>query len=38
LPIITGHAKVPGIKIHDTRMVRLMEALLHSGTLRNSTT
>src|SRR5438128_2846134 len=33
LPIVTGHSKVPGIKIHDTRMVRLMEALLHSGTL-----
>ena len=33
LPIVTGHSKIPGIKIHDTRMVRLMEALLHSGTL-----
>ena len=33
LPIVSGHTKVPGIKIHDTRMVRLMEALLHSGTL-----
>jgi hypothetical protein len=26
-----GKSKVPGIKIHDTRMVRLMEVLLHSG-------
>lgn len=32
LPIVSGHTKVPGIKIHDTRMVRLMEALLHGGT------
>jgi hypothetical protein len=32
LPIVAGHTKVPGIKIHDTRMVRLMEALLHAGT------
>jgi hypothetical protein len=33
LPIAAGRTTVPGIKIHDTRMVRLMEALLHSGTL-----
>ena len=33
LPIVAGRTKVPGIKIHDTRMVRLMEVLLHSGTL-----
>jgi hypothetical protein len=32
LPITSGHARVPGIKIHDTRMIRLMEVLLHSGT------
>src|SRR5467141_2863591 len=32
-PIPRGGSKIPGIKIHDTRMVRLMEALLHSGTL-----
>ena len=32
LPISAGRAKVPGIKIHDTRMIRLMEALLHCGT------
>jgi len=32
VPIGRGHTKVPGIKIHDTRMVRLMEALLHGGT------
>lgn len=32
LPIVMGRTKVPGIKIHDTRMVRLMEVLLHAGT------
>jgi hypothetical protein len=31
LPIQVGTAKVPGIKIHDTRMIRLMEVLLHGG-------
>ena len=31
LPITVGTAKFPGIKIHDTRMIRLMEALLHGG-------
>jgi hypothetical protein len=32
LPITSGLTKVPGIKIHDTRMIRLMEVLLHAGT------
>jgi len=32
LPITVGTAKYPGIKIHDTRMIRLMEVLLHGGT------
>jgi len=32
LPIVVGRTKVPGIKIHDTRMMRLMEVLLHAGT------
>jgi hypothetical protein len=31
LPVMTGKSKIPGIKIHDTRMVRLMEVLLHSA-------
>jgi hypothetical protein len=31
-PIPRGAAKVPGIKLHDTRMLRLMEVLLHAGT------
>jgi hypothetical protein len=33
LPIAVGSAKYPGIKIHDTRMIRLMEVLLHGGTV-----
>jgi len=32
LPISCGASRVPGIKIHDTRMVRLMEVLLHAAT------
>jgi hypothetical protein len=32
LAIPCGHTKVPGIKIQDTRMIRLMEVLLHGGT------
>jgi hypothetical protein len=31
LPVVTGKSKVPGIKIHDTRMIRLMEVVLHCG-------
>jgi hypothetical protein len=31
LPVRVGHTRVPGIKIHDTRLIRLMEVLLHSG-------
>jgi hypothetical protein len=30
-PITTGRTRIPGIKIHDTRMVRLMEVFLHYG-------
>ena len=33
LPIAVGTAKYPGIKIHDTRIIRLMEVLLHGGTV-----
>ena len=33
LPIAVGSAKYPGIKIHDTRMIRLMEVMLHGGTV-----
>jgi hypothetical protein len=32
LPVPAGSGKIPGIKIHDTRMLRLMEVLLHAGT------
>ena len=33
LPVAVGTAKYPGIKIHDTRMIRLMEVMLHGGTV-----
>ena len=32
LPITVGSVRYPGIKIHDTRVIRLMEVLLHGGT------
>ena len=32
LPVTVGSAKYPGIKIHDTRMIRLLQVLLHAGT------
>ena len=32
LPITVGSAKYPGIKIHDTRIIRLLQVLLHAGT------
>jgi len=32
MPILSGRTRVAGIKIHDTRMIRLMEVLLHCGT------
>jgi hypothetical protein len=31
-PVTVGTARFPGIKIHDTRMIRLLEVLLHGGT------
>jgi len=31
LPILAGKTKIAGIKIHDIRMIRLMEVLLHGG-------
>jgi hypothetical protein len=31
LPIAVGHTRIPGIKIQDTRMMRLVEVLLHGG-------
>ena len=35
LPIASGKTRIAGIKIHDTRMIRLMEVLLHGGTQLN---
>jgi len=32
LPITIGSVRYPGIKIHETRVIRLMEVLLHGGT------
>jgi len=32
LPVTIGAVRHPGIKIHETRIIRLMEVLLHSGT------
>jgi hypothetical protein len=31
VPVARGKSKIPGIKIQDTRMMRLMEVLLHGG-------
>jgi hypothetical protein len=35
LPVMAGPTKIAGIKIHDTRMMRLMEVLLPGGTQLN---
>jgi hypothetical protein len=35
LPVTAGKTKIADIKIHDTRMMRLMEVLLHGGTQLN---
>jgi hypothetical protein len=32
LPVTIGAVRYPGIKIHDTRVIRLLEVLLHGGT------
>ena len=31
LPVAVGSVRYPGIKIHDTRIIRLLEVLLHNG-------
>lgn len=31
MPITTGSVRYPGIKIHDTRIIRLLEVLLHAS-------
>jgi len=31
LPLTVGSVRYPGIKLHDTRIIRLMEVLLHGG-------
>lgn len=32
LPVIKGSVRTPGIRIQDTRVIRLLEVLLHAGT------
>jgi hypothetical protein len=32
LPVTIGAVRYPGVKIHDTRVIRLLEVLLHGGT------
>jgi hypothetical protein len=32
LPVTIGSVRYPGIKIHDARIIRLLEVLLHGGT------
>jgi hypothetical protein len=32
VPVTIGSVRYPGIKIHDTRIIRLLEVLLHGGT------
>src|ERR1700758_2409718 len=32
LPVTVGTVRYPGIKIHDPRLIRLLETLLHGGT------
>jgi len=32
LPVMLGSVRYPGIKIHQTRIIRLLEVLLHAGT------
>ena len=32
LPVTIGSVRYPGIKIHETRIIRLLEILLHGGT------
>jgi hypothetical protein len=33
LPITIGSVRYPGIKVHDTRIIRLLEVLLHGGNM-----
>jgi len=38
LPVTIGKSKIAGIKIHNSRTIRLMEILMHSGTCINGFT
>lgn len=35
LPITCANTRIAGIKIHDTRMIRLMETIMHAGACLN---
>jgi len=35
LPVMAGKTKIAGIKIHDTRRIRLMEVPLHLRPIRH---
>jgi hypothetical protein len=35
LPVMAGKTKIAGVKIHDTRLMRLREVLLHGGVQLN---
>jgi len=35
LPVLSKNTTIAGIKIHDTRMIRLMEVLMHAGMCLN---
>ena len=34
-PVIIGETRIPGIKLHETRMIRLLETMMHYGTELN---
>lgn len=38
LPIASGNTRIPGIKIQDSRMIRLMETIMHAGICLNGWT
>lgn len=38
LPITSGNTRIAGIKIQDTRMIRLMETIMHAGACLNGWT
>lgn len=37
-PIVNGNKRIPGIKLHDQRVMRLLDVILHSGGIMNDWT